>query len=485
MVFLHRGDSKQSPAPREPGGVDRGHWIATLAVVFALLAATPAAAQSVPANDSAKVESIRKLIGMSRMEGFLTQTRAQLFASYSANLTMPGMSEMLDRMRAFFDKHLTFAEVENDVIAVYREVYSETEVQQLIRFYESPVGQRMITTLPVLNARLSELARARMAALLPQLQQELINPPTEIRVRQWDLPREVPATVDGASLYTRVLGRGRPMIVLHGGPDFDTGYLVPDLDRLQDSFRLFYYDQRGRGQSAGGVKPEDVTLASDLDDLERVRLRFKLDRPVMMGHSWGAVLALEYTLRHPDRVSHLILMNPAPASVADFARMRKHYLSRLGADMERQREIVAGADYQSGDPAAVTARYRIHFKPALSRSQDYERLMAAMQAGFVKQGREGILKARAVEDRLMLDTWQKPGYDLLPALKALRVPTLVLTGADDFIPIGVAANIASAIPGAHLEILPACGHFTYLECPAGVRSAIDRFFSAAARAERR
>ncbi len=50
-----------------------------------------------------------------------------------------------------------------------------------------------------------------------------------------------------ARLYYRDIGQGQPIIVLHGGPDFDHTYLLPDLDRLSDSFRLIYYDQRGRG----------------------------------------------------------------------------------------------------------------------------------------------------------------------------------------------------------------------------------------------
>src|SRR5262245_27481069 len=61
---------------------------------------------------------------------------------------------------------------------------------------------------------------------------------------------ETRVPVGGASLYTRAIGHGRPLIVLHGGPDFDHGYLLPDMDRLSDTYRLIYYDQRGRGKSA-------------------------------------------------------------------------------------------------------------------------------------------------------------------------------------------------------------------------------------------
>ena len=288
-------------------------------------------------------------------------------------------------------------------------------------------------------------------------------------------PTESTIEVGAASLYVRTIGQGLPVIVLHGGPDFDHAYLLPALDRLADTFQLIYYDQRGRGRSAENVQPDDVTLASDIEDLDRVRQHLHLDAPVLLGHSWGAVLALEYALRHPSHVSHLILMNPAAASASDAAFTRKTYLEALGTDADRQREIVEGAAYREGDPEAVAARYRIHFTHALQRPEDYEALMAAMKAAFIRQGREGILKARAVEDRLMRDTWQLPGYDLIPGLRGLSVPTLVITGDHDFIPVDVAEHIAQAIPGAKLITIEDCGHFTYLECPDEVRSALGGF----------
>lgn len=282
----------------------------------------------------------------------------------------------------------------------------------------------------------------------------------------------------GASLYARVIGRGQPVIVLHGGPDFDQAYLLPDLDQLSDSYRLIYYDQRGRGKSAEGVRPEDVTLASDLDDIDRVRQHFRLNTPVLLGHSFGAVLALEYALRHPTRLSYLVLMNPAPASASQRAVLRESYLAQLGSDMDRQREIMASAAYKEGDPDAVSARYRIHFEHALARPADYEKLMARMSAGFHSQGKDGILKAWAVEERLYADTWNMPGYDLIPKLRALRIPTLVIAGEADFIPPEIAKQIAQAIPGAKLVTIRECGHFAYLECAVEVRKALSEFLSA-------
>jgi proline iminopeptidase len=288
--------------------------------------------------------------------------------------------------------------------------------------------------------------------------------------------RESRIPVGNAELYSREIGQGTSIIVLHGGPDFDHSYLLPGLDRLSDSYHLIYYDQRGRGRSANGVKPEDVTLASDIADIEKVRQYYHLDSVVLLGHSWGTVLALEYALRYPGRVSHLILMNPGPASTDDYKQLRTEWIEKRPEDMERRKAIADTAAYKEADPDAVISYYRIHFKSALARSEDYEKLIARMQASFIRQGKEGILKARAVESRLMTETWAAPEYNLLPRLKSLRIPTLVISGDHEFIPSSTAEHISQAIPNARLVTLKDCGHFTYLECPVAAHEQIDALF---------
>src|SRR5262249_25711864 len=223
--------------------------------------------------------------------------------------------------------------------------------------------------------------------------------------------RQIRIPVGDTELYCREVGRGNPIIVLHGGPDFDHSYLVPEMDRLSDSFRLIYYDQRGRGESAGGVKPEDVTLASDIADLEKVRQYFQLSSVALLGHSWGTVLALEYALRHPQRVSHLLLMNPAPASSEDSKQFRTERRAKLGADLDQLRAVADSTPYKEGDPDAVAAYYRLLFKHGLSKPEHLQTVIARLRASFTK---EKILRARAIEDRLMNDSWSSDGSTCSP-----------------------------------------------------------------------
>lgn len=286
--------------------------------------------------------------------------------------------------------------------------------------------------------------------------------------------RERFVEIDGASIYVREVGEGPAVMVLHGGPDFDHSYLLPDLDRLADAYRLVYYDQRGRGRSTRGVAADDVDLASDVDDIERLRAALGLQAPIVLGHSWGATLAFEYALRYPGHASRLVLMNPAPVSAADLARAREIYVARLGEDADRQRALRDGAAYRTADPETVAARYRLHFRPAVSETADYERLMATMRSGFLRQGSDGILLARAVEDRLMADSWNHKDYDMTPRLRTLRIPTLVIAGRDDFM-ASAAERISDSIPGARSVVLDGCGHFAYLECPDETRVALDAF----------
>jgi proline iminopeptidase len=283
--------------------------------------------------------------------------------------------------------------------------------------------------------------------------------------------------VGAARLYCRVVGEGPAIVVLHGGPDFDHTYLRPELDGLADAFRLVYYDQRGRGRSAEGVEPGDVSIGSEVADLDGLRDALGYESVAVLGHSWGGLLAMEYATRHPHRVSHLILLNTAPASGEDALLMRQHFRrARPDGDVERMEEIASSAVYRAGDVETEAAYYRIHYRIALRRPEQVDEVVGRLRLHFTE---EGILTARAIEARLYDDTWNTEGYDLLPGLRALEAPALVLHGEEDFVPVELVARIADALPNAHLVVLPECGHFAYLESPDALHEHVTALFESA------
>ena len=279
--------------------------------------------------------------------------------------------------------------------------------------------------------------------------------------------------VGDARLFVREVGRGTPIVVLHGGPSLDLGYLLPELDDLADTFRLITYDQRGRGRSTHGVRPGDVTVASEIVDLERIRATLGLETMALAGHSWGGLLAMEYATLHHDRLSHLVLLNTAPASHAGFSLFDDH-LGRIrqAGDAERMEEIESTDEYLRGDVEAEDAYDRIHFAPAFADPALVDELVSRLRA---RVDERGIVESRAIADRLFAETWRSVDYDRTSMLRGLTVPTLVLHGDHDFIPVEVVEHIADAIPDAVLHVLAGCGHFPFLEAPCQVRELVTEF----------
>jgi proline-specific peptidase len=296
-----------------------------------------------------------------------------------------------------------------------------------------------------------------------------------VSVRSAGSARTTVLKLGGGRLFVRDVGVGRPIVVLHGGPDFDHEYLQPELDALAETFHLVYYDQRGRGRSYAGEGASDVTIATEMEDLDRIRAWTGADAVAVLGHSWGGLLAMEYAIRNPARVSHLILLNTAPASHQDALELQREWRARRSpAQAARMNELRSDPLFLSGDFEAEAEYYRMHFGSTVPPDR-LDEVVRRLRVGFTP---DGVVAARAIEDALYEQTWVSEDYDLIPELRALRVPTLIVRGGNDFIPVEAVRRIASAIQGSRLVEMAGVGHFTFLEQPARVRSLIGDFLAA-------
>ena len=286
--------------------------------------------------------------------------------------------------------------------------------------------------------------------------------------------------VAGGRLFVREVGdeADPAVVVMHGGPDFDHGYLLPELDALATSVRLVYFDQRGRGRSTLAGEPGDVTIQTEVDDVDAIRVHLGLDVFIILGHSWGALLALEYAIRHRDRVSHLVLVNVAPISAALAARHRQSLRdSRPPDETAAMDTLMSSRRYQSGDLAADADYHRLHFAHALRRPELLEPLVQRLRRNTTA---EVIRTSRLIEHRLYDQTWSRPAYDLGPKLRTLDLPTLIVHGDRDLFPVDVARYVHEQLPNSQLVIVEECGHFVYLEHPLTFQQVVSAFLEDAA-----
>ena len=254
--------------------------------------------------------------------------------------------------------------------------------------------------------------------------------------------------IDGGELYYATHGAGRPLVVMHGGLGPDHTYFRPWLDALGDEIRLIYYDHRGGGRSSRLESFDGITNDTLTDDTDRLREHLGYDRIVLLGHSYGGMLALEYALRHPDRLAGLILCCTAPAW--DYGDEIDRLAAARGAPRslearERDRDRVIESD-------EVMRRHWVDIQPLYFHRVDPE-IITAMDDGMIYSAAAFNLS------EILLADWNVSGR-----LPEITVPTLVICGRDAWVtPPSQAERMMAALPNATLAMFEESGHYPFAE----------------------
>ena len=254
------------------------------------------------------------------------------------------------------------------------------------------------------------------------------------------------------------------LLVLHGGPGADHGYLLPQMLELAKDFELFFYDQRGGGKSKETV-PTRVTWETQVSDLARVIAELAVDPLAIVGYSWGGLLALLYSIeaargRIAPPPARLALIDPAPVSRAYRERFEAEFARRQqGPAIQSLRTELAASGLKESDPAAY-------------RQRAFELSVAGY---FADPNRATDLTPFRVTGRVQQSIWESLGdFDLTRALAEVHCPALIVHGRQDPIPIESSESIAKSLK-AELVALEDCGHVPYVEQPEKLFAALTRF----------
>src|SRR5258708_3842278 len=136
----------------------------------------------------------------------------------------------------------------------------------------------------------------------------------------------------GALVYYKTLGRGQPLLILHGGPGASHDYFLPHLLPLARRHRLVFIDERGSGRSERLENPRTYTVENMVEDTEAVRQALGLDRVALLGHSYGGILAQAYAFKYQAHLTHLLLCSTVHSTQAMnqvFVRMKQQMAPQL------------------------------------------------------------------------------------------------------------------------------------------------------------
>lgn len=253
----------------------------------------------------------------------------------------------------------------------------------------------------------------------------------------------------GVTLFTRRVGSGPPVVVLHGGPGASHDYLRPGFDVLAERHELIYYDQRGGGQSPV-ARDVPVGWREQVADLDALRQVLGIEQLLLCGYSFGGLLAMLYATTHPDRLAQLMLVSPAPAWRAARTAFEATFAERnLSPALQEERKALRESGLRESDPAAFQQRlFELSVVPY-----------------FVNPALASKLTPFRVVARTQQEVWDSLGdYDLRPLLAELRLPAFVLHGREDVIPY-TAAEEAARLLRAEWHLLSPCGHCPHVEQP--------------------
>ncbi|MGH7569603.1 MAG: alpha/beta fold hydrolase [Gemmatimonadales bacterium] len=269
--------------------------------------------------------------------------------------------------------------------------------------------------------------------------------------------------VNGIRLFTRRVGTGPLVVVLHGGPGAHHDYLLPQYDRLAEGRELFYYDQRGGGRSPVS-RDTPVGWREHVADLDAIRRHFGFERLTLCAYSWGGLLAALYTLEHPTRVARLALVAPASLTARLRQEFERRFAERMAApEIQRARDELRASGLRERDPAVYQRRaFELSVAGYFRRFDDARRLTPFRVTARTQQA-----------------VWESLGdYDFRDQLRQTFAPippppALIVHGTYDPIPVEGSRELAELL-GAELAELPV-GHCPHVEATDDFVRTLDRF----------
>ena len=264
--------------------------------------------------------------------------------------------------------------------------------------------------------------------------------------------------VKEGKLYYQVFGKGPLIILLHGGPGLDQTYLLPQMLELAKNYQVVLYDQRGSGKSiTGELSAKVINVPQFVEDLEAIRKHLGQEKFILMGHSWGGFLAMQYAIAHPNHLSSLILLNSGPATSLGRKAFFTELTRKISPIQSKLDAIQAQKNFKEGDPDTIAEFFRILFSAYFYHPSQVQEL----SLHFTTENSLSVFKIVNIFN----ETYFAKDYDLTAELKKLKFPTLIIAGSEDVMPVWTEKEIASSIPNSKFVLIDQCGHFPYIEKP--------------------
>lgn len=275
-------------------------------------------------------------------------------------------------------------------------------------------------------------------------------------------------TDDGAIHYF-TFGSGEPVLIINGGPGLDCDGFVPLAELLSDKYMTILFDQRGTGKSKLN-KVDSITVTMDLmiEDMEALRNHLKLDKWIVLGHSFGGFLAEYYAVKYPVSIKAMILSSTGGIDMSLLKYFSANLNMRLSQD-ERDSLRYWSDRINNGD---TTARAKLNRGRFLAPAYLYDKQYVPKLAKRLAFGGNMQINGLVFKDMYKIK------FDCRDKLKNFAKPVLIIQGRQDIVGDGVAYEAHSALSNSKLIFINQACHYSWWEQSGEYKSEVEKFITA-------
>ena len=260
------------------------------------------------------------------------------------------------------------------------------------------------------------------------------------------------------------------IFLLNGGPGLPCNYLRdPHIKLSKKGFRIFTYDQLGCGKSS---KPTNSTLWDInryVEEVEYVRKEFNLGKIILLGHSWGGWLGIEYAIKYQNNIEKLILENTCgdmPHMISELERLR----GNLGSEtlkMMMKHEAEGTLDHEEYQAAITILNYRHVCRLDVWPQSIYDSLDDwNMEVYGTMQGPNEFLYTGNLKNWNRIDEMTK-----------IAIPTFITVGMHDELTPACSMKMHDALPNSKLKVFKNSSHMPFYEEPENYFTELENFLS--------
>ncbi|PZD77602.1 alpha/beta fold hydrolase [Mesonia sp. K7] len=272
------------------------------------------------------------------------------------------------------------------------------------------------------------------------------------------------ATEDG-NIYYEIYGEGKPLLIINGGPGFSSKGFASLAQELSKTNQVILYDQRATGNSTlKEVNSKTITLQNMVEDIEVLRCHLQFDSWVILGHSFGGMLAYAYAAKYPETISAMIQSSSGGCDLSLLANTNftRHLSEKVRDSFSYYNQKVSNGDLS----------YNTRYKRAYFMSHAY-----LYDTSKIETVAKRLLEVNSEINSLVWQNMRAINFDVSDEMKNFQKPVLIIHGKNDLVSMSIPTKAHEILPHAELVFLDQCKHYGWIDRKEAYYSAIHTFLN--------